>query len=76
MIIENVTDTSGDYDFPTPGGGTVSGIKLYVADMPGIGTIEWLPGQIIDLTEIATDLQIESSRHLKVHITEGRMEVV
>jgi hypothetical protein len=78
MKIQNITDTdmTGKYTFPTPNGGTVKGIELFVADIPNVATISWLPGQIIDLGLITTTAQIDQSRHLRVHILEGRMIVV
>jgi hypothetical protein len=78
MKVQNITDTdiTGKYTFPTPDGGIVKGIDLYVADIPNINTIEWKPGQTIDLGEIATTTQIDQSRHLRVHISEGRMVVI
>jgi hypothetical protein len=78
MKIQNITDTdmTGKYTFPTPNGGIVKGIELYVADIPNVATISWLPGQIVDLGLIATTAQIDQSRHLRVHILEGRMVVI
>ena len=75
-LIQNITDTSGDYIFPTPDGGTVQGIDLYVADIPNLATIKWRPGQIIDLELYATIEQIDKSNHLRKHIQEGRMAEV
>lgn len=77
MKVQNITDTdmTGKYTFPTPDG-IVKGIDLYVADIPNMQAIKWIPGQIIDLSEIASTYQLQQSRHLQVHILEGRMVVV
>lgn len=73
MAYKNITDISGEYDFPTPDGGIVSGIDIFVGDIPNVGEIKWKPGEIKDLEEITTVEQIDQSRHLRVHINEGRM---
>ena len=60
-FVKNVTDTSS-----VP-------MILSVNDIPNVFWIKWMPGEIKDLELIATNDQILQSRHLKVHILEGRM---
>jgi hypothetical protein len=78
MKVKNITDTdmTGKYTYPTPDGGIVKGLKLSVGDIPNLPVMEWLPGQTIDLGQLATALQISQSMHLRVHILEGRMAEV
>ena len=77
-LIQNITHTSpilgpAGYVPISPVPGFVYGMELYVNDIPNVTRVKWYPGQIIDLEKIATVAQIEQSRHLKVHIAEGRM---
>ena len=76
-LVQNTTYTSpvlnpDGYQVLSPSG-FAYGLDLYVEDIPNVSVLKWHPGQIIDLESIATTLQIEQSRHLKVHISEGRM---
>ena len=64
-LVTNTTDVSGIVS-PTPDG-YYTGQILYVADIPNVATLKWNPGQTIDLDQIASRVQIEKSRHLRVH---------
>lgn len=73
-VVTNITNTTGPIS-PTPDG-YYTGQILYVGDIPNVSVISWTPGQAIDLDLITTRTQIFESRHLRVHINEGRMTVV
>lgn len=76
-LVQNITYNApvlnpDGYQVLSPSG-YAYGLDLYVSDIPNVSAIKWHPGQIIDLESIASTTQIDQSRHLKVHISEGRM---